>query len=186
MTAVHPEPAHVDDEFVTEILARRRRRTPMLTLGLVVLVAAAAAFLLGLEAQKHWGTSSSSSGGAASARSAFAAAFANRSATSRTGGFTGARGATTGAPSFGGAAGGGATAGTVTLIKGSTLYVTDSTGNTVLVHTSPSSTVTKTVSGTVKSILPGDAVTVVGTQATNGSYTARAITVAAAGSSTNG
>ena len=64
----------------------------------------------------------------------------------------------------------------MTLIKGSTLYVTDS-GPTVLVHTSPASRVTKSVSGTVQTIHPGDTVTVTGTQAKNGSYTAAAIAI---------
>ena len=66
----------------------------------------------------------------------------------------------------------------MTLIKGSSLYVTDATGNTVLVHTSPASRVSRTVSGTVQTIHPGDTVTVTGVQAKNGSYTAAAITIA--------
>ena len=72
---------------------------------------------------------------------------------------------------------GGGTAGTVTLIKGSSLYVTDATGNTVLVHTTPASRVSKTVNGTVRAIHPGDSVTVTGAQAKNGSYTASAILI---------
>lgn len=172
MTAIHSELAQPDDELVTEIIARRRRRAPKLTLALVVLVAAAGAFALGALAQKHWG---SSSGGAGGSRANAFAAFASRAAAA--GGNPTARG---GFGGFGGAGGGGAETGTVTLIKGSTLYVTDATGNTVLVKTTPGSSVTKTVSGSVKSIAPGDTVTVVGAQAANGSYTARSITIGAA------
>jgi hypothetical protein len=164
------EDAADGDEFVTAILARRRRRTPMLTLALLVLVVAAVAFVLGIEAQKHWGASSTT-GSAASARSAFAALRGGTAATRRF-------------PAFGAAGGG--TAGTVTLIKGTSLYVTDATGNTVLVHTSPGSTITKTVSGTIRSIVPGDAVAVRGTQAANGSYAATSISIEAAGGSSNG
>lgn len=169
MTAIHSELAQPDDELVTEIIARRRRRTPKLTLALVVLVAAAGAFALGALAQKHWG-SSSSAGGGANRASAFAA-FASRAAA---GGRATAGG---GFRAFGGAAGGGFETGTVTLIKGSTLYITNATGNTVMVRTTPGSSVTKTVGGSVRSIVPGDTVTVVGTRASNGSYTARSIAI---------
>ena len=163
-----------DDDFVAEILTRRKRRLPVLTAILVLAIAAGGAFIAGAEVQKKYGTSSSSatSGGAnASALSALASRF-------RAAGGGGGRGL------FGGGAGGagGGTAGTVTLIKGSTLYVTDATGNTVLVHTSPASRVTKTVSGTVRAIHPGDSVTVTGAKAKNGSYTATAITLGGAAS----
>ncbi len=224
MTAIHPETPAGDvpgqDDFVTEIIARRKRRTPALTLALIVLVAAGVAFIGGIEAQKHWGHSSASGGGAGGNRAAALSALASRfGATGATGstrrsfggaeggagatGFGGS-GSTSGATGFGGRSssggtsggatgfgggagatgfggfGGGATVGTVTLIKGSTLYVTDSSGNTVKVQTSPSSTVTKTVSGSIKTLLPGQTVTVLGTAAKNGTITARSISVSAA------
>jgi hypothetical protein len=65
----------------------------------------------------------------------------------------------------------------VTLIKGSTLYVTDSSGTTSMVKTSASSRVTKTVTSSVQNIRPGSVVTVVGSQAKDGSYTATSIAV---------
>jgi len=71
--------------------------------------------------------------------------------------------------------------GTVTLIKGTTLYITDSSGTTSLVKTSAASRVTKTVTSSVKNIKPGSVVTVVGTQAKDGSYTATSISVANGG-----
>src|SRR5579862_1913694 len=156
MTTIQPELAAGDDDFVAEILTRRKRRLPILTAILVLAVAAGGAFIAGAEVQKHYGKASSaaSSGtGAASAFSAFASRF-------RAGG----AGAGAGRGFFTGGAGGagGGTAGTVTLIKGSNLYVTDSTGNTVLVHTSPASRVTRNVSGSVQTIHPGDTVTVTG------------------------
>jgi hypothetical protein len=142
------------NSLAAELVARRRKRLPALTLALALLVAAAAVFIGGVEVQKHWGATSASTS---------AGGFA---------GF-GGRGA------FGGAAGGGSTgvSGTVTLIKGSTLYVTSASGTTVLVHTTPTSVVTKTVSGTTTSIRPGSTVTVVGTAAGDGSYTARQVTI---------
>jgi hypothetical protein len=69
------------------------------------------------------------------------------------------------------------------LIKGTTLYVTAANGNTVLVHTSASSKVTKSVAGTVKSVQPGESVTVTGTQQKDGSVAASQITI---GGATNG
>ena len=161
-----PVPADEPDDDVAaelqELAIRRRRKLPRVTLALAVALVGAGAFIGGAEAQKHLGSSpsvsaSSGTGGAA------AAGFAGRF---RRGG------ATAGA----GAAGGG-TVGTVTAIKGSTLYVTDTSGNTVKVTTSAASQVTKTVTGTVKDVRPGDTVVVRGTQQKNGDIAANAITL---------
>jgi hypothetical protein len=154
----------VDDELLTQILARRRRRLPLLTMGLVALLVVALAFVVGAEVQKHYGKTVASTGGP---NAATAAAFARARAAGGQPAFAG-RG-------FGAAASG--TSGTVTLIKGSTLYVTDSSGTTSLVKTSASSRVTKTVTASVKTIRPGSVVTVVGPQAKDGSYTATSISV---------
>ena len=165
-----------DDALELQALAlRRRRRLPLLTALLAVGVVAAGAFIVGAEVQKHWGTSASSGG------SGTAATFASR--------FRGAGGTTTGTTTtgtrggFGGGtfAGGGATIGTVTVIKGSTLYVTDTSGNTVKITTSPASTVSKTVSTNLQAVRPGDTVVVRGTQQKNGSITASSISVGTAG-----
>jgi hypothetical protein len=151
----------VDDELLTQILARRRRRLPLLTMALGALLVVALAFVVGAEVQKHYGKTAAATGGPAAA-----AAFGRARA---------AGGQPTFAGGFGAAASG--TSGTVTLIKGSTLYVTDSSGTTSLVKTSASSRVTKTVTASVKTIRPGSVVTVVGPQAKDGSYTATSISV---------
>ncbi|MDX6466332.1 MAG: hypothetical protein QOI27_1372 [Gaiellaceae bacterium] len=163
-----------DNELLTQILARRNRRLPKLTLALAALLIVALTFVVGAEVQKHYGTSAAS---AAGPNAAAAAAFGRARAAGGVpgGGFGGAGGA----GGFGAAASG--TTGTVTLIKGSTLYVTDSSGNTSIVKTSASSSVTKTVKSSVKNILPGSTVTVVGPQAKDGSYTATSISVANGG-----
>jgi hypothetical protein len=164
-TAVHQDaPTAVSEGLAAELLARRRKKLPALTAALALAVAIALGLIGGVEAQKHWGASSSATTG----RAAAFAGFAGRGG--------GAVGGFRGFGAAGGAAGGGPT-GTVTLIKGSTLYVTDASGNTVLVHTTAASTVKKTVSGTVKSVHPGDSVTVTGTQGTDGSYSATGITI---------
>jgi hypothetical protein len=168
-TASPVAPPADDDEIVTQILARRRRRLPLVTLVLGVAVAIGAGFVGGAYAQRHYGSTSSGSGSSGSLsalRSQFASRFGGRT--------TGGSGGTF---SFGGAA---PTVGTVTLIKGTDLYVTTSTGSTVIVHAGKA-TVSKSVTGTVKSILPGDAVSVTGTPGANGSTTARSISIQGGG-----
>jgi hypothetical protein len=142
-----------DDEIVTQILARRRRRLPVVTLVLGIAVVIGAGFVGGAYAQRHYGSTSSGSGntGNLSALRTF---------------------------SFGGGAA--PTVGTVTLIKGNDIYVTTSTGSTVIVHAAKA-TVSKSVTGTVKSILPGDTVSVTGTAGANGSTTASAISIQGGG-----
>jgi hypothetical protein len=162
MTAPPDAATSADNELLTQILARRRRRLPRLTMALAALLVLALAFVVGAEVQKHYGKSAAATGGTAGGA---AAAFARARGA---GGFGGAG-------SFGGTASG--PTGTVTLIKGSTLYVTDSSGTTSLVKTSAASRVTKTVTSSVKNIRPGSVVTVVGTQAKDGSYTATSISV---------
>jgi hypothetical protein len=161
-TAVHPDaPTAVHEGLAGELLARRRKKLPAITAALALAVAVAGGVVGGVEVQKHWGASTSA---AATGRPAGFAGFAGR--------FGGGGGATAG-----GAAGAPATTGTVTLIKGSTLYVTDASGNTVLVHTTATSKVDKTVAGTIKTVHPGDSVTVTGSQNSDGSYSARQITI---------
>jgi hypothetical protein len=168
-TPAHSEaPTVAHDSLAAELLARRRKKLPALTAALTLAVAAATAFIGGAEVQRHWGGSSASSTGAT--RAAGFRGFGGGGAASAAAGL-----------GFGGA--GNATSGTVTLIKGSTLYVTAANGNTVLVHTSASSKVTKSVAGTVQTVHPGDSVTVTGAQQTDGSYTASQITI---GGGTNG
>lgn len=170
-----PYPDDADDEPL-ELPASRRLPPLTALLGLGLLIAAA--FIGGVQVQKHWGGSSSSASGSLGAAAArFAAAGTGATTGTGTGGTRSGSGAG-GLPSF---AGGGATIGTVTVIKGSTLYVTDTNGNTVKVVTSPRSTVTKTVTTNAKAIHPGDTVVVRGTTAKNGSVTAQSITLGSAG-----
>jgi hypothetical protein len=167
-TAHSDAPTVAHDGLAAELLARRRKKLPKLTAALALAVMVVAAGIGGAEIQRHWGGSSAST-----------------AAPLRAGGFRGfGGGGGGGAPSaagglaFGGA--GNATTGTVTLIKGTTLYVTAANGNTVLVHTSTSSKVSKSVAGTVKSVQPGDSVTVTGAQQKDGSVAASQITIGGA------
>ncbi|HEV2643898.1 MAG TPA: hypothetical protein VGT98_14375 [Candidatus Elarobacter sp.] len=170
MTATHSEaPTLSHDGLAAELLKRRRKRLPALTAALVIAAMVALGALGGVEAQQHWGAKTSRS----SRARAFPTGFPTGGALTFGGG--------SGQGGFGaGATAGGGTNGTVTLIKGPTLYVTDASGNTVMVHTSARVQVTKTISGTVKTVHPGDSVTVVGTQNKDGSYNARQLTIGAA------
>ena len=172
MTGPPEAVASGDNELLTQILARRKRRVPRLTLALAALLVVALTFVVGAEVQKHYGKTAAAASGPGGAAAAFGRA---RGAGGFAGGFGGG-GAAGGAGGFGAAASG--PTGTVTLIKGSTLYITDSSGTTSVVKTTASSRVTKTVTSSVKNILPGSVVTVTGTQAKDGSYTATSISVA--------
>lgn len=154
----------VQEGLAAQLLARRRKRLPKLTLALLAAVLAGAVFIGGVEVQKHYGKASTSSNAAAG----FPAAFAARAA--------GAGGAGVNPAAFLGG-GGGATSGTVTLIKGRALYVTDASGNTVLVHTTATSRFTKSITASRRTVHPGDTVTVTGSQNKDGSVAARQVTI---------
>ncbi|HUB76530.1 MAG TPA: DUF5666 domain-containing protein, partial [Solirubrobacteraceae bacterium] len=72
--------------------------------------------------------------------------------------------------------GSGATVGTVSSIAGRTLYVSELTGNTVAVVTTPQTKVTKSESVGAHAIHPGDSVVVRGISGSKGRFTASAIT----------
>ena len=166
-----------DDDVDAEPLALpAKRRLPMLTAVLAVALLVAGAFIVGAEVQKHWGTSSSGSG-AGSGTSSFASRFGGAGRTGTT--TTGSSGTRAGA--FGALAGGGATIGTVSVIKGATLYVTDTSGNTVKVVVPVGTSVSKTVTTNVKGIRPGQTVVVRGTTGKNGNVTAQSITLGTGG-----
>jgi len=75
----------------------------------------------------------------------------------------------------------GAATGTVTEIKGSTLYVTNSSGSLVEVTLTPSTTVTRDAKTSVSGLTPGDTVVVQGTTAKNGTVTASSVSATAQG-----
>ncbi len=81
----------------------------------------------------------------------------------------------------GSGAGGGTTIGEVSSVKGKTLYVTDTQGNTVAVGTTSSSNVTRTAESGVRKVKPGDNVIVQGSKRDDGSVRASSITATAAG-----
>jgi hypothetical protein len=167
---------------------RRKLLTPVSAILLLVLVAAGG-FIGGVEVQKGQG---SSSGG--SLASSFASRFgAAAGGATSTAGSTSAGSASRlrGLFGGGGAAAGGATIGTVSSIDGKTLYVSELTGNTVAVVTTPESKITKSESVGAKAIHPGDSVVIEGLAGSKGTITASSVTdsgsssTATSGSSTS-
>jgi hypothetical protein len=192
-----PEQATVDqqEEWLdeppeSELPPRPRRRLLRvggnpIQLALMGVLAIACGFIGGVLVEKGESSSSSSGGGASGLASRFAALRAGASGASGTSG-TGTRsGAGSAAGGFGGGAGAAGftrpTAGTVAYLDGSTLYVINAEGNTVKVTTSAGTTVNKTVKSSVKSIHPGETVTVTGETGSGGSVSAEEINVGSGG-----
>ncbi|MFF2198622.1 hypothetical protein ACFVXK_37525, partial [Streptomyces sp. NPDC058157] len=92
---------------------------------------------------------------------------------------------------FGGAtggpgAGGGTTTGTVKLVDGTTLYVTDAQGDVVRVTTDTHTQITEAKSGKVSDLQPGQTVTVRGTQDASGDVAAATVAQGGPGGFTGG
>jgi hypothetical protein len=180
-TAVHDEEDRWADEPseapLEELPPRPRRRllgtgrTARIRLALLAALLLACGFIGGVLVEKGQNSASPSSPSASGA----AAGFASRFRALR----EGASGAGTGSSSTGGFTP--PTAGTVSYLSGDTLYVTNSEGNTVKVTTSAGTSVTKTVKATIKSIHPGETVSVVGTVGADGTVTAESISIGSAG-----
>jgi len=153
-----------DDDEWPDRGPRKGIRLSVPTVALVGLLIAAGGIWGGAALQRSHGTSSASG-----ATSSLASLFGGRGASS-TGGATGTSGA------FGAAA-----TGTVTEVSGSTLYVTNSSGNLVKVTVGPSATVTRNAKSSLGALVAGDTVVVQGTKASNGSVTATSVSATGAG-----
>jgi len=171
------EPIPAQDEWAQESLdlprrPRRRLLTP-LPLALTAILLLACGFIGGVLVEK---------GQSGSAAASTAGGLASRFAALR-GGASSASGARTGgsATGLGGAGAGRPTSGQVAYLDGATLYVTNAEGNTVKVETSAGTTVTKTVSASVKGIHPGETVTIIGVAGGGGAINAESISVGAGG-----
>ena len=139
-----------------------RRRFALLTGVLAVLVVGGGAFLGGVVVQKRHDR-----------------ALVTTTNVAATGATTGTgTGRSTGGTRTGGGSGGfgGATVGQVKLVDGATIYVTDSTGNTVTVVTTGASSYSKTQTVSLKDIQPGDTVIIRGATQSDGSVSATSVT----------
>ncbi len=176
-----------------ELPPRPRRRllgagANHVALLLIGLLLVACGFIGGVLVEKGQSASSTSSatggGGLASRLATLRGAGSGGSTSGAGGGFAGGLGALAGG-GFAGrlgalAGGGGATIGEVAYISGATLYVTDFEGATVKIHTSPASSITKTVKADLHAIHPGETVVVRGAKGKNGAISAESISVNAA------
>ncbi|HWE55652.1 MAG TPA: hypothetical protein VG435_09070 [Acidimicrobiales bacterium] len=169
-----------DDEWQTAVNTGHAFRIRYLTAGLLTLAILGGGFWGGVVAEKHHGTGSSS---AASLLSRFAAARGTATGAGTLRG-TGATGGT-GAGGAGGAAGG-VTAGTVIDVSGTTLEISDTSGNIVKVTVPSTATVTRTSKSALSGLQIGDTVIVSGATGAGGSVTATAVRASAQGVSAGG
>jgi hypothetical protein len=173
----------LEDESELPRRPRRRLLAPI-PLALLAVLLIACGFIGGVLVQKGQGGTASSGGGASGFPSLSALRGSLPAGAPGGTGSSGGSGAKGGASNFPGIAGGGGgvTPGEVAYVRGNTLYVTDSQGNTVKVSAAAGSKVTKTVSTKASAIHPGATVVVLGSKAKNGSISASSISVSSAAS----
>jgi hypothetical protein len=176
-----PEDPTVEEllEDPAELPPRPRRRLlgaggNPIALALLAVLLIACGFIGGVLVEKGETSASSASGSASSLASRFAALRGGSAS-------TGARSGAASAFAGGSGAGARATIGTVAYLSASTLYVTNSEGNTVKVKTSAATSVSKTVKASVKGIHPGETVTITGASGPGGVLSAESISVGSSG-----
>jgi hypothetical protein len=144
----------------------RRRFFNRRSAALAAVITCAAGFYAGIRVEKGQlsSTTSAASTSATGARTGTAAAGG-------AGGFAGRFGG------GGGAAGGGGTAslGTISSVNGKTIYLTDTTGNTVKVTLSSSTKLTKSLGVSKSSLHPGDSVVIQGVKNSTGTLVATSV-----------
>ena len=150
------------DTWVDELPPRPRMRllTPI-TGGLLAVLLVAGGFIAGVLVEKGQKTT----GGTGSGGLGRAALSARPGAGAGPGGF--AAGGDSGGtqPTFG----------QVANVQGRTLYVTTAQGNTVKVTVPKGASVTRTISGSVKNVHPGETVVIQGAQKSDGSISATSV-----------
>jgi len=153
----------------------RRRFFNRKSAALAAAITCAAGFYAGVGVEKSQ---------LASAATTTTASAAQAGATSQGSTGTGA-GARAGFP---GAARGGANAsiGTVSSVNGKTIYLTDTTGNTVKVTLSSATKITKSESVSKASVRPGDAVVIQGAKSSSGTITATSVSDSGASATRSG
>jgi Domain of unknown function (DUF5666) len=183
----------LDHEYDDALPQRPRARylTPLTAL-LMALILGGVGFYVGIRVEK---SKASTSGGG----SAFARAFSGAGGAGGTGaGGAGSTSSATGAAgsrasSFasrfgaGGFAGGGgnATIGSISSIKGNTIYVTETSGNTVKVKVSGATKISKSETVKPKKLYPGDQVVIAGAKGSSGTISATSVTDSGASSTGN-
>jgi hypothetical protein len=146
---------------------------------LLALVVGVIGFYAGVRVEKGQLSSSSSTGVSlpSSLPSLAGSGASSRGATATS---TGSRSSLPGPGAFGG----GASIGTVSNINGKTIYISDTSGNTVKVRLSSATKITKSFTVGKKAVRPGDSVVIQGAKSSNGTLSATSISDS--GASTTG
>ncbi|WP_199239543.1 hypothetical protein [Streptomyces sp. ICBB 8177] len=173
--SVLAEPPDARD-ISAELAAPPRRKLPWLTLALSGAVVAALAFAGGALVEKSDLNGSGHAGGTFAAGARGATGTGSGTGAYGAAGRFGGSGASAGAGRSGSGSGSGLTMGTVKLVDGSTIYVTDAQGDIVKVTTGKSTQVTEAKPGRTSDLQPGQTVTVRGTQDSSGDIAATTVT----------
>jgi hypothetical protein len=172
MSAI-PYDSHEHDGDTTEeessVTHRRPRRRffNRRSAALAALLTCAAGFYAGISVEKSQLSSTASAATTTAARPAGATGAAGTGAPG--GGAAGRFGG------GGGGAGGNASIGTISSVNGNTIYLTDTTGNTVKVTFSGTTKLTKSLDVSKSSLHPGDAVVVQGVKNSGGTLVATSV-----------
>ena len=149
---------------------------------LLALVVGVIGFYAGVRVEKGQ-LSSSSSTGLSLPSSLPSLTGSGASSRGATGTGTGSRSSLPGPGAFGG---GGASIGTVSNIKGKTIYISDTSGNTVKVRLSSATRITKSLTVGRNAVRPGDSVVIRGAQRSDGTLSATSISDSGAGTTGSG
>lgn len=173
------EADETDDDLTTLLQRREHARPNRLTWVLLTVLVLGVGFIGGAYASERWGTSTGSAGGAAfpGLPAGMPAGFPGAlpggpfGATTPTNGATGSgAGATTDRQATG------ATTGTIKLVDGRKLYITDASGATVIVTVPKSATVTASSDVPLADLSSGASVVIVGETGADGTLTATSVT----------
>jgi Domain of unknown function (DUF5666) len=152
----------------------RRRFFNRKTAGLAAVLTCVGGFFAGVQVEKGQLASSGSASTTATAATAAARTGAGAGAAS---GFA----ARFGGAGAAGGAGGNASIGTIASVNGKTIYLTDTSGNTVKVTLSSSTKLTKSLSVSKSSLHPGDTIVVQGVKNSSGTLVATSVSDSGAG-----
>ncbi|MHB8690697.1 MAG: DUF5666 domain-containing protein [Solirubrobacteraceae bacterium] len=160
------------EEAPLPIRPRRKLLTPA-TATLAAIATAAGGFYAGVRVEKGQTSGSSAVAGLGGGGGGGGGAGA--------GGFARLRALLGGGLGGGGGGGGGGSAGTVSTVDGSTIYLSEATGNTVKVTLSSATKVSKSQSTSRHAVRPGDTIAVQGVTKPGGTIVATSVTDSGAG-----
>jgi hypothetical protein len=144
--------------------------------ALAAMITCAAGFYAGIRVEKGQlastasAATTSATGAAAGARTGAAAGAAGAA-----GEFAGRFGGGAAGGGGGGGGGGNASLGTISSVNGKTIYLTDTTGNTVKVTLSSSTKLTKSLGVSKSALHPGDSVVIQGVKNSSGTLVATSV-----------